>query len=137
VPALLVEAGVNTFAIPLASVVEAHRIPVSAIHTVNSRLVIQLRGQVLPLIRLSEAMGGQPPADQPPNAREYMVAVRWGKTELGLIVEKLVGKQELVIKSLGAVVGGIVGVSGAAILGDGRVALIVDVASLFKAHSAS
>jgi two-component system chemotaxis sensor kinase CheA len=132
VPALLVDVGSNTFAIPLASVVEAHRIPVSAIHTLNGRLVIQLRGQVLPLVRLSQALGAELTADQPPNAREYMVAVRWGKTEMGLIVEKLVGKQELVIKSLGALGGEILGVSGAAILGDGRVALIVDVPGLFR-----
>ena len=134
VPALLVDAGANTFALPLANVVEAHRIPISAIHTVNGRLVIQLRGQVLPLVRLSQVLGAAQAADPavPAHAREFMVSVRWGKTEMGLIVEKLVGKQDLVIKSLGALGDEILGVSGAAILGDGRVALIVDVPSLFK-----
>jgi two-component system chemotaxis sensor kinase CheA len=64
--------------------------------------------------------------------REHVVAVRWGKLEMGLIVEGLIGEQELVVKSLGGLLNNAPGLSGAAILGDGRVALILDVPGLFK-----
>jgi two-component system chemotaxis sensor kinase CheA len=121
-------------AVPLACIVEAHRIPSADMHTVNGRKVVQLRGQVLPLVRLYDVLRTKTTFDesQPLAEREYVVAVRWGKMEMGLIVEKLVGEQELVIKPLGALVGETAGISGAAILGDGSVALIVDVPGLFK-----
>ncbi len=134
IPALLVRASDRMLAVPLASIVEAHRIPASDMHTVNGRKVVQLRGQVLPLVRLKDVLRTKSTFDdsEPLAEREYVVAVRWGKMEMGLIVEKLVGEQELVIKPLGALVGETAGISGAAILGDGSVALIVDVPGLFK-----
>jgi two-component system chemotaxis sensor kinase CheA len=134
IPALLVRVSDRMLAIPLASIVEAHRIPSANMHTVNGRKVVQLRGQVLPLVRLHDVLRTKSTFDesQPLAEREYVVAVRWGKMEMGLIVEKLVGEQELVIKPLGALVGEAAGISGAAILGDGSVALIVDVPGLFK-----
>ena len=138
VPALLVQtsadvAGVAApvFAIPLASVMEALHLTAGEIHTVNSRPVTLLRGSVLPLLRLSEALGFAP-TDGGAASREYVVAVRWGKSTMGLRVDRLVGEQEVVIKSLGPLVGETVGVAGAAILGDGQIALIVDVPGLFK-----
>jgi two-component system chemotaxis sensor kinase CheA len=134
IPALLVRVSDRMLAVPLASIVEAHRIPSADMHTVNGRKVVQLRGQVLPLVRLYDVLRTKTTFDesQPLAEREYVVAVRWGKMEMGLIVEKLVGEQELVIKPLGALVGETAGISGAAILGDGSVALIVDVPGLFK-----
>ena len=72
------------------------------------------------------------PSRLPANRYHYVVAVRWGKAEMGIIVDALVGEQELVVKAIGAPIGETPGVSGAAILGDGRVALIVDVPGLFK-----
>ena len=89
------------------------------------------RRSVLPLLRLSEALGFAP-TDGGAASREYVVAVRWGKSTMGLRVDRLVGEQEVVIKSLGPLVGETVGVAGAAILGDGQIALIVDVPGLFK-----
>jgi two-component system chemotaxis sensor kinase CheA len=138
IPALLVHVAGSkrqpargTFAVPLASVLEAVRVPTSEIHTVNQRPVIQLRGRVLPLLRLDEVLGGADPLTQRPRW-EYIVAVRWAKLDMGLVVDALIGEQDLVIKSLGPMLGEAPGVSGAAILGDGRVALIVDVPGLFK-----
>ena len=89
---------------------------------------------MLPLVRLNDVLRTKTAFDEaePLAEREYVVAVRWGKMEMGLIVEKLVGEQELVIKPLGTLVGDTAGVSGAAILGDGSVALIIDVPGLFK-----
>lgn len=120
----------NTFAIPLASVIEALHLPAAAIHPLRGKAATQLRGRVLPLVRLNEALAL--PSSLPANRSHYVVAVRWGKAEMGIIVDALVGEQELVVKALGAPIGETPGVSGAAILGDGRVALIVDVPGLFK-----
>jgi len=130
VPALLVKVGQATLAVPLVTVMETLRVPVETVRTVTTKPVIQLRGHVLPLVRLSEVLQFA----VPPSKRryEYVVAVRWGKLEVGLMVDTLVGEQELVIKSLGALLADTPGVSGAAILGDGRVALIIDVPSLFN-----
>ena len=131
IQSLLVDVGRGTFAIPLAAVMETLRIPPGDIHTVRGKPVIKVRDHILPLVLLSQAFGS---ANIKANSatHRYVVAVKWGKLEVGLMVDTLLGNQELVIKSLGALVGETPGVSGAAILGDGRVALIVDVPSLFK-----
>ena len=110
---------------------ETLRIPLSDIHTVRGKPVIRVRDHILPLVGLSQAFGFTNGKANGATHR-YVVAVKWGKLEVGLMVDKLLGTQEVVIKSLGVVVGETPGVSGAAILGDGRVALIVDVPSLFK-----
>jgi two-component system chemotaxis sensor kinase CheA len=129
-PTLLVRVRHDTFAIPLVTVTETLRIPRSSIQSINSRPVIQLRDHVLPVTRLTDVfdMGSH----RNGNRQEYIVVVRSGKTQMGLIVDTLIGEQEVVVKSLSSIVGEVVGVSGAAILGDGQVALIVDVQGLFK-----
>lgn len=139
VPALLVRAAEAMYAIPLAMVMEALRVPAADTlrDTVQGRPVIRLRERVLPLVRLHEVLGFTTPEGGARAAREYVVAVRWGKLEMGLMVEALVGEQEMVVKPLGALVGETPGVSGAAILGDGRVAMIVDVPGLFTCAGAT
>ncbi len=148
IPTLLVRIGESTFAIPLPAVMETLRVPLADIQTVKGKQVIQLRQRVLPLVRLSQVLGFQmtdnghlssvfrPPPSVSTSGNgqryEYVVAVRWGRLEMGLLVDALVGEQELVIKPLGRLIGETPGISGAAILGDGRVALIVDVPGLFK-----
>lgn len=132
IPALLVQVGAGAFAIPLVTVMETLRVAAGGIKTVHGKPVTQLRDHVLPLVRLSQVLGFRQKANGRHLTHEYVVAVRWGKLEMGLMVDKLVGEQEMVIKSLGALMGDTPGVSGAAILGDGRVALIVDVPGLFK-----
>ncbi len=124
--------GSSTFAVPLVAVMETLRLSRADLHTVKGRPVTHLRGRVLPLVRLSEILE-IPPSETPRHAAyEYVVAVRWGKLELGLMVDTLIGEQELVVKPLGALMGDTPGISGAAILGDGQVALIVDVPGLIK-----
>ncbi|MER3458386.1 MAG: hypothetical protein C4309_06955, partial [Chloroflexota bacterium] len=136
----------STFAIPLPAVMETLRVPLADIQTVKGKQVIQLRQRVLPLARLSQVLGFRMTDNGPSVLRlpssvstsgngqryEYVVAVRWGRLEMGLLVDALVGEQELVIKPLGRLIGETPGIFGAAILGDGRVALIVDVPGLFK-----
>jgi len=131
VPALLVKVSDNTLAVPLPSVVEALRVPKEQIKKVNGRPVMRLRERVLPIVYLGDVLalnGGQ----RKPRAQEYVVAVRWGKLEMGIAVDRLIGEQELVIKTISSLIGDTPGTAGAAILGDGRVALIADVPGLFR-----
>lgn len=130
IDALMVGVGDQILAIPLVSVMETMRVWRSEIQWINKRQAIQLRETVLPLIGLERALG-LPPT---PGAadRVFVVAVRVGDNQFGLVVDSLLGELQVVIKSLGRQVGTIAGVTGATILGDGRVALILDVPSLVK-----
>jgi two-component system, chemotaxis family, sensor kinase CheA len=128
VQALLVRVAGGIYAIPIHAVTETLRIEREQIHRVNHREAIMLRDQVLPLVSVRQifAMGDSKTSD----GSRLVVAVHTSNRPVGLIVDGLVGEQEIVIKPLGQLVGDVAGVSGAAILGDGSVALIVDVAAL-------
>ena len=129
IPALLVSVGTITCAISLSSVVEAGKLRPNDIKTVRGREVTMVRGSILPVLRLSTVFGwGKRPAT--PSAVDHMVVVKAGGTQVGLIVDALIEQQELVVKSLDQLVGGANGITGASILGDGQVVLILDVASL-------
>ncbi len=126
--ALLIKAGGDFFAIPLDAVKESIRVANSDIKTVNQREVIQLRDRVVPLFRLTNAFGL---ASQPRASRYSPVVIVGGENkQIGLVVDSLEGEQDVVIKSMGDYLGEIRGVAGATILGDGRVALILDIATL-------
>jgi chemotaxis protein histidine kinase CheA len=131
--ALLIDVGGQIYAIPLSSVVEALRIERDELRPVNGREAIELRGQVLPLIRLGQIFNitSQKQTDADAD-RSFVVAVRWGERRGGLLVDSLIGEQEIVIKSLGKLFRNAHGISGGAVLGDGRVAPILDVAALIK-----
>ncbi len=128
--ALLVTLDGNIFAIPLASVTETMRVPVSEISSVNREKVIQHRGRVLPLVYLGTALGSH--RNGVDLERAYVVVVGAEGDQVGIIVESLIGEQQVVIKSLGNYIGDVRGLSGATILGDGRVALILDVLALVR-----
>jgi two-component system chemotaxis sensor kinase CheA len=134
VQALLVRVAGGIYALPIHSVTETLRIEPEQIHRVNNREAIQLRGEVLPLVNLRQVFGlGAEETERPDigGTSRLVVAVHTTNArQVGLIVDGLVGEQEIVIKPLGQLVGDVAGVSGAAILGDGSVALIVDVAAL-------
>jgi two-component system chemotaxis sensor kinase CheA len=125
--ALLVRAGESTFTIPLSTVTETLRIRTDAIHAMNGREVVLVRGHTLPLARLAEVF--RLPGAAESTARDwcYVVAVRSSGADLGLIVDRLIGEQEVVIKSVASALGRADGIAGATILGDGRVSLIIDV----------
>jgi two-component system chemotaxis sensor kinase CheA len=138
VQSLLVRVAGGIYALPIHSVTETLRIEQPQIHRVNHREAVQLRNTVLPLVSLRRVFGMES-ADEPEgtsgDGSRLVVAVHGnaqGARQVGLIVDGLVGEQEIVIKPLGHLVGDVAGVSGAAILGDGSVALIVDVAALIS-----
>jgi two-component system chemotaxis sensor kinase CheA len=137
VQALLVRVAGGIYALPIHSVTETLRVELDQIHRINHREAIQLRGSVLPLVSLRTVFGLEDePADEPDQPEiggdmRLVVAVHTTNTrQVGLVVDGLVGEQEIVIKPLSPLVGDVAGLSGAAILGDGSVALILDVAAL-------
>ena len=127
IQALMVEVECCTFAIPLASVIEAVKITKKEIKTINGRPVLNLRERILPLLHLSEHF--QIPSDA--TMKEYyIVVVAVGERRFGLVVDRLRAQEEIVIKSLGEYLAGVKGVAGATITGDGKVVLILDMADL-------
>ncbi|MBE0491654.1 MAG: response regulator [Sulfurospirillum sp.] len=130
IQALLVGAQEEFYAIPLASVLETVRIPLDEIYTIEGKNVLRLRDEVLSLVRLSDIFGVKQVYDVGEHA--YVVVIGLAESKLGVIVDTLVGQEEIVIKSMGDYLQGIDGVAGATIRGDGRVTLIVDVAALME-----
>lgn len=130
VPTLLVKVRESIFAIPLVTVVETQKLVDQKFQTVNGKSVVVLREKIIPLIKLAEVFDLA--EDKHETNYTYVVVVRASKQEVGIVVEHLVGEEEVVVKSFGHVIGEIQGVSSAAILGDGQIALIVDVQGLIK-----
>jgi len=128
IQALLVGVQEEYYAIPLASVLETVRISRDEIYTVEGKSVMRLREEVLSLVHIGDIFEVERILDA--NEHAYVVVLGLGTSKLGLIVDTLVGQEEIVIKSLGDYLKGIEGVAGATIRGDGGVTLIVDVVAL-------
>lgn len=127
--ALLFRVGEQVYAAPLASVVEITRNREQEIHEVDQHEVIQLRGEVLTLVRL----GRLQPANGNGGARKlFTIVIRLGERKFGLLVDKVVGEEELVIKAIGDQLVATDLVSGASILGDGTVVLILNLAAVIS-----
>ncbi|MCL6478370.1 MAG: chemotaxis protein CheA [Peptococcaceae bacterium] len=127
--ALMVAMGDQFYAFPLANVMETLAIKDSDIKLIGSGEVIVVRGSVLPLVRLANLFQIESEAA---DGRIYVVVLGSGNKRVGLVVDRLIGEQEIVIKSLGDYLGQMTGLSGATILGDGRVALIIDAKGIIK-----
>jgi len=128
IQALLVGVQEEHYAIPLASVLETVRISKDEIYTVEGRSVMRLRDEVLSLVHIGDIFEVERILDASEHA--YVVVLGLGTSKLGLIVDNLVGQEEIVIKSLGDYLKGIEGIAGATIRGDGGVTLICDVVAL-------
>ena len=122
--------GVNeeTYIMPLDAVIECIELPRDGSEEFASRGVINLRGQALPFVRLRDCfrLGGQP------TERENVLVLRYHDQRVGLVVDRLFGENQTVIKPLSRTLGELPGVSGSAILGNGRVALILEVEGLLR-----
>ena len=130
IQALLVGVQEEHYAIPLSSVLETVRISKDEIYTVEGRSVMRLRDDVLSLVHIGDIFEVERVLDSSDHA--YVVVLGLGTSKLGLIVDTLVGQEEIVIKSLGDYLKGIEGIAGATIRGDGGVTLIVDVVALMS-----
>jgi two-component system chemotaxis sensor kinase CheA len=134
VQTMLVAVGDEVYAVPLTGIVESLYLSDVRVHGVKGNPAIHWRQRVLPLLSLRQFF---PPArisgPSARPAREAVVVATWGKLQAGLMVDRIIGKQEVVVKPLGSIVGSVPGLSGCTILGDGRIALIVDVPGLLNA----
>ena len=135
-PTLMVILGQQPFALPLASVVEIFNLDLSRTNTVDGQLTIRVRDRALPLfylrnwlVRDNAYANGQ---DRP---QGHVVVVNVGGVQVGLVVDFLVGQEEVVIKPLGALLQGLQGMAGATITGDGKIALILDVPGLMRKYA--
>lgn len=126
--ALLIKLSNRTFAIPLINVLEIIRIHKNDIQKVKDQEVGVVRGRVLPLIRMKEQLGIEEIEEPNAKNREFVVVVGFADKRVGIIVDKTLGNQEIVTKSLGSYIGTPPFISGATIMGDANVALILDVA---------
>lgn len=131
IQALLITLGEEKYAIPLSTIDSTIKIDASELKTIQNREVILLRDNVIPIVRLSQELQvRQVVAEE--KTELYVVIVQMGEKRAGFIVDTLIGQQEVVIKSMGKLLGGIRCIAGATILGDGQVALILDVGTLMQ-----
>ena len=128
IQALMVEIRDEKYAIALGSISNIESIPVNEVKYVEAQEVIHLRGTVIPLIRMDKILDINDGQEEPENLT--VVIVKKGDSQAGLVVDNLMGQQEIVIKALGNYINNNKIISGATILGDGEVALILDVNTL-------
>ena len=126
--ALLVGAQEEYYAIPLSSVKETVRITQDEIYTVDGKSVLRLRDEVLSLVRLTDIFGVDSVLESPNEV--YVVIIALAEQKIGVIVDYLIGQEEVVSKSLGYYLKSTQGIAGATVRGDGRITLIVDVAAM-------
>ena len=129
IQAMLVQVQDEMYAIPLGSIDSTINIEPSDIQTVQNKEVIVLRGEIIPIIRMEEAL-------QVPHTKDsdelFVIVVHAGEAKAGIVVDNLIGQQEIVIKTLGNLFAGLKLFGGATVLGDGKVALILDVATMIQ-----
>ncbi len=128
IPALMAEAAGEVYAIPMSAVDESIRVREDDIHMINNREVIRFRERVMPVVRLGEFFGLQGRRGK----KLYLVIVGRAEKFIALAVDRLRGRQEIVVKPLDDTFGKSEGIGGASILGDGRIVLIIDVLSFLR-----
>jgi len=126
--ALMIKSSENLYAIPMAAVQETLQIPGKQIMTIEGREIITLRDTMIPLIRLENIF--DLPARDGESMEPYIVIIGIGTRAMGILVDNLLGKQDVVIKPLGEAFNGVVGLAGAAELGDQSTVLVLDVGGL-------
>ncbi len=134
IQSLLVDVESEVYSIPLAAVLETLKVDTSSFHKVGGQEVLKLRDTVLPLLRLQSLFGVRGSGTS--LNQSYVVVIGVAEKRIGLIVSRLLGQQEVAIKSLGKYLANAPGIAGSTILGDGRVALIVDPAGVIEMEEA-
>ena len=128
---MLVELEKEVYAIPLSSIIETAIINTSEIMNAHNQKVIDFRGSIVPLLNLKEIFE-MPQQEENKDGLQSVIIVRKGEKLAGLVVDSFIGQQEIVLKSLGNYLKSVFAISGATILGNGQVALIVDCNALIK-----
>jgi len=132
IQALLFRVGGRLFAVPLSSVVEISRIHDQEIHRIEQREVLQLRDQILTLVRLEHLSRLRSIDTEPAKKKHFVIVIGAAEKRFGLVVDSMVGEEELVIKALPSDIVSSDLVSGASILGDGTVVLILNVPAVLS-----
>lgn len=127
---MLTEIEDEVYAIPLSSILETAIIHKDKVMTAHNKQVIDFRGKVVPLVSLKKVF--EVPGEEKEDDYYSIVIIRQGERMVGLIVDSFIGQQEVVLKSLGNYLSNVFAISGATILGDGKVALIIDTNALIK-----
>lgn len=127
---MLTEIEDEVYAIPLSSILETAIIHKDKVMTAHNKQVIDFRGKVVPLVSLKKVF--EVPGEEKEEDYYSVVIIRQGERMVGLIVDSFIGQQEVVLKSLGNYLSNVFAISGATILGDGKVALIIDTNALIK-----
>ena len=130
IPAIMVKVRKEMYAVPLSDVIETIKISSTDITTIEGHEVINLRGEILSLLRLNQFVGIE--SGLRDQTKIPVVVVGYGNRKIGLIVDELEGKQEIVIKSLEQNYTTVSGLAGASILGDGSICLILDISSMIS-----
>jgi len=130
IQSLLVEVESEVYSVPPAAVLETIKVENSTFHQIAGQEVLKLRETVLPLLRLQRIFGVGGNGEE--SGHSYIVVIGVAEKRMGLVVTRLLGQQEVAIKSLGKYLAKAPGIAGSTILGDGRVALIVDPAGLME-----
>ncbi len=128
---LLVEINDEVFVLPLASVHETINLIEHKIFYVNQKPVVRLRDEIIPVMNISHLLRNNKNCFEMED-KPYVVVVGFGDKKLGVNIDRFLGQEEVVVKSLGGYLGSVEGISGATILGDGRIRLIVDIAGMFS-----
>ncbi|MCU1277403.1 MAG: cheA, partial [bacterium] len=140
IQALIIRAAGRTFAVPLNSVLESLRITQADVRTIERREVMSLRGQTLPLARLERQFrleraprsdNGRHDLEGVPN-KQFVVVVGLAQHRIGLLVDELMGQEDIVIKSLGRALSNVPGIAGATELGGKKTVLVLDVAQIVE-----
>ncbi|NTV30251.1 MAG: hypothetical protein HGA80_09245 [Candidatus Omnitrophica bacterium] len=132
IQSLLVVVGGDVFALPLDAVTEIFKVPQKDIYSVDGNATVKLRDHALSLIELEKVIHVKPNKAVAEDEDKRVVIVTDGETRLGVLVDSLVGKDEIVIKSFTKHFANVKGIIGASILADGNVALILDPATIIK-----
>ncbi|SDM98329.1 two-component system, chemotaxis family, sensor kinase CheA [Paenibacillus sp. yr247] len=131
ISAMLVRLGSEKYAIPLSSIVETSAIQRNQIRSIHGNKMVDYRNSIIPLVSLS-TLFNVPDFNEDLEEETEIVVVRKGDKQVALMVDEFIGQQEIVLKTLGKYLSGLFAVSGATILGDGQVALIIDPNALIK-----
>lgn len=127
---LLIRSDDDVYVLPMSSVIETVKTDQADVSYINRRPVLRLRNEVIPIVNLGRTLGrsgnGLTLAEKP-----YVVVVGLADQKIGVNVDRFLGQEEVVIKSLGSYLGATEGIAGATILGDGRIRLIIDLVGLF------
>ncbi len=131
IPGMFVKVNSEIIVIPLNSVIEAFRVHIEDIHTINGNEVIRRRDSVIPLVSIDSLLYGN---SQEMNKKiwQNVVVVGLAEKRFGIKVDELLGQKEVVIKSLGTYLGNVNGIAGSTIMGDGTVVMIIDISELIN-----